>query len=167
MKKALLIIDMQNVCIGENHADKFHYENEKLIRRVNEKIAEYPCENVIYIRNIMKHNLLNRFAPFHAYEGSEEAQLVSELNVVNQQILTKYKGDAFTNPKLVELLRNHGIDELELVGVDGGGCIPLTALGAVKAGFHVTIISDAVGTSFEKQAARLEKKLFAAGVHMG
>ena len=38
MKKALLVIDMQNVCVGENHATYFKYDNEILIRTVNEVI---------------------------------------------------------------------------------------------------------------------------------
>lgn len=29
MKKALLVIDMQNVCVGENHATYFKYKNIK------------------------------------------------------------------------------------------------------------------------------------------
>ena len=35
MKKVLLVVDMQEVCIGENHAKIFQYE-EALIDRVNE-----------------------------------------------------------------------------------------------------------------------------------
>lgn len=33
--KALLVIDMQNVCVGEKHAEYFKYDNEKLIDSVN------------------------------------------------------------------------------------------------------------------------------------
>lgn len=36
VKKALLVIDMQNVCVGKNHATYFKYDNEILIQTVNE-----------------------------------------------------------------------------------------------------------------------------------
>lgn len=98
MNKALLVIDMQNICVGENHADMFKYDNKELIQKINKKIQSYDSNNVIYIANIMKKNFINLFAPFKAYEGSEEAQIIDELNVVNDLIIKKYKGDAFSNP---------------------------------------------------------------------
>ena len=38
MKKALLVIDMQNVCVGNNHAAYFKYNNKELVQNVNEVI---------------------------------------------------------------------------------------------------------------------------------
>ena len=38
MKKALLVIDMQNVCVGEKHAAYFKYNNRELIRKVKKII---------------------------------------------------------------------------------------------------------------------------------
>lgn len=49
---------------------------------------------VIYIKNIMKKNLLNKFAPFHAYEGTEDVELVNNLQIVSDNIFTKYEGNA-------------------------------------------------------------------------
>ena len=37
-EKALLVIDMQNVCVGKNHATYFKFDNEILIQTVNEVI---------------------------------------------------------------------------------------------------------------------------------
>ena len=64
VNKALLVIDMQNVCVGENHATYFKYDNEILIRTVNEvidatKIPErrelWPCAAVgmVNVRRIV------------------------------------------------------------------------------------------------------------------
>ena len=64
MKKALLVIDMQNVCVGEKHATYFKYDNENLIQAVNKVIDENRDNPVIYIKNIMKKNLINKLAPF-------------------------------------------------------------------------------------------------------
>lgn len=40
MKKTLLVIDMQNVSVGKNHASYFKYDCEKLIGAVNGVIDE-------------------------------------------------------------------------------------------------------------------------------
>ena len=164
MKKALLVIDMQNVCVGEHHAKMFYYDNESLIKSVNDRINEYSNEDVIYICTIMKNNLINKLAPFSAYEGSNEARLVNTLMVVNNAVLNKYKGDAFSNPELAKILERKGIEEIELVGVDGGGCVAATALGGIKKGFRVLIYTKAVGTIFEKKVMKLNKRLKEKGV---
>ena len=49
MKKALLVIDMQNVCVGKNHAAYFKYDNEILIQTVNE-VIDANESNVVYAK---------------------------------------------------------------------------------------------------------------------
>ena len=90
MKKALLVIDMQNVCVGEKHATYFKYDNDVLIQAVNKVIDENRDNLVIYIKNVMKKNLINKLAPFQAYEGSEEVELVSNLCIASNYVFTKY-----------------------------------------------------------------------------
>ena len=159
VKKALLVIDMQNVCVGENHATYFKYDNEILIRTVNEVIDANKGNLVIYIKNVMKKNLINKLAPFQAYEGTEEVELVSNLHVTSNYVFTKYKGNAFTNHKLNDLLKEHNIECVEVVGVDGGGCVALTALGAIKEGYSVIVNESAIGTMFNKNKEKYFKKL--------
>ena len=48
VKKALLVIDMQNVCVGKNHATYFKYDNEILIQTVNEVIDANESNVVVY-----------------------------------------------------------------------------------------------------------------------
>ena len=45
-------------------------------------------------------------------------------------------------------LKKESVDEIEMVGVDGGGCVALTALGACEAGFKVRLNTSAIGTVF-------------------
>lgn len=157
--KALLVIDMQNVCVGENHAEFFRYDNTTLLNSVNAAIADNENNLVVYIRNIMKKSLLNKFAPFQAYEGTPEVELVEGLNIVSDYVFDKYTGDAFSNKELLGFLKERAVDEIEVVGVDGGGCVALTALGAVKNGFRVTVNTKAVGTMFDKNEEKYYKKL--------
>lgn len=163
MKKALLVVDMQNVCVGEKHAPFFKYNNKNLISEVNKVIDANENNLVVYIKNVMKRNLINKFAPFHAYEGTEESELVKDLYIVSDNVYIKYKGDAFTNSELDTLLKEHDIEYVEVVGVDGGGCVALTALGAIKNGYKVIVNEAAIGTMFDKNRDKYFKKLRDAG----
>ena len=163
MKKALFVIDMQNVCVGDNHAAYFKYNIEELIEAVNGVIDANKDSLVVYIKNVMKKNLLNKLAPFHAYEGTEEAELVSNLHIVSDNIFTKYEGNAFSNPALNELLKKCDIECVEVVGVDGGGCVALTALGAIKEGYKVIVNEKAIGTMLVKAKNKYFKQLKEAG----
>lgn len=163
MKKALLVIDMQNVCVGEKHAAFFKYNKRDLIQAVNKVIDANEKNLVVYIKNVMKKSLLNKLAPFRAYEGTEEIELVKELHIVSDYVYIKYKGNAFTNPALNDLLKEHNIEYVEVVGVDGGGCVALTALGAIKDGYKVIVNETAIGTMFDKNRDKYFKKLREAG----
>lgn len=163
MKKALLVIDMQNVCVGESHATFFKYHNDRLIQNVNKVIDANENNLVIYIKNIMRRNFINKFAPFQAYEGTEAVELVSNLHMVSDNICTKHKGNAFTNPEIGALLKKNNIECVEVIGVDGGGCVALTALGAIKEGYMVIVNETAIGTMFNKNKDKYFKKLQKAG----
>ena len=163
MKKALLVIDMQNVCVGEKHSSYFKYDNKGLIHEVNKVIDSNENNLVVYIQNVMKKNILNKFAPFNAYEGTEDVELVKELHIVSNNVYIKYEGNAFSNPALNALLKEHNIEYVEVVGIDGGGCVALTALGAIKEGYKVIVNGMAIGTMFDKNKDKYFKKLRKAG----
>ena len=156
--KAVLVIDMQEVTVGKNHAKFFQY-NDTLVPAVNQVIDENSNNVIVYIRNIMKNNILNKFAPFQAYEGSKEIELIPELHMVSDHIFDKFTGDAFSNKQLNEFLRSNKIDEVEVVGVDGGGCVSLTALGALQNGYEVIVNTKAIGTMMKKKRDTYFSKL--------
>ena len=162
MKKALLVIDMQEITIGKNHADYFKYD-DSLLSAVNEVIDSNSDNIVVYIRNIMKRNLLNKFAPFQAYEGSKEIELAEGLHIVSENVFDKFTGNAFSNKKLDEFLKSKEVTAVEIIGVDGGGCVALTALGAVQNGYGVTVNTKATGTIFEKKNNSYFEKLKKSG----
>lgn len=158
MKKALLVIDMQEVSVGKNHAEYFKYDSS-LLSAVNRVIDDNKNNVVVYIRNVMKKNLLNKLAPFRAYEGSKEIELAEGLHIVSDNIFDKYTGDAFSNKKLCEYLKSNNITEIEVVGVDGGGCVALTALGAVQNGYSVVVNTNAIETMTERKKNTYFQKL--------
>ena len=158
MSKALFVIDMQEATVGENHAPMFHYD-ENIVSSVNGIIESTDADCIIYIRNLMKNNFLNKLAPVKCFDGTEASKLVEGLTVIGDNIYSKYEGNAFSNKDLCSLLEKQGIDEIEMVGVDGGGCVALTALGAIKFGYKVRLITKSIGTVFEKKQQRYFMKL--------
>lgn len=164
MKKALLVVDMQEIYVGEEHNAFFKYDMETLVKQVNQVIDSYEGQLVIYIRNIMKKNFINKLAPVKVYDGWKEAQLAGKLHVVSDYMIEKYVGNAFSNPELNTLLKEHNIDEVELIGVDGGGCVALTAFGACKAGYQVTMNTKAIGTMLIGKQKKYNKRLLKLGV---
>lgn len=159
MKKALLVMDMQNACVGKNPSPYFKYEIPYLMKSVNAVISQYEPNNVYYIQTIMNDNFINKFAPVKVFEGSLEAELAEGLSVVSVKRYIKYKGNAFTNLELKKALKHNGIDEIEIIGIDGGGCVGITALGAIKEGFKIVLNTKAIGTMYIKRAEKLNKKL--------
>lgn len=162
MKKALLVIDMQEVSVGKHHAEYFKYDKE-LMANVNQIIDENQDNLVVYIRNVMKKNLLNKFAPFQAYEGSKEVELAEGLHIISDNIFDKYTGDAFSNDQLNEFLKSNEVSIVEVIGVDGGGCVSLTALGAIQKGYKVVVNTKAIGTVMEKKKDAYFKRLVKQG----
>lgn len=101
------------MCWGK-HARFFQYNNSDLLHEVNKVIDANENNLVIYIKNVMKKNLINKFAPFHAYEGTEDVDFAKELHIVSDNIFIKYKGNAFTNSGLDILLKNTILNMLKL-----------------------------------------------------
>lgn len=154
--KALLVVDMQECTVGKNHAKSFKYE-PGIISKVNSVIEQ--SELVVYIRNLMKNNFINRLAPVKCFDGSPEAEFAEGLKIVSENVFDKYAGNAFSNEKLGQFLKKNGVREVELVGVDGGGCVALTAIGAANLGFKVTMNTAAIGTVFESKRKHYYKIL--------
>lgn len=160
MNKALLVIDVQEVFVGENHHKMFDY-GDKLVENINKIIDENSENTVVYIYNLMKRSFINKFAPFHLYENTPQAEPAKSLKIISEYKFTKYEGSAFSNPNLDKLLKEKGIDTVEVVGIDGGACVPMTALGAVEQGYKVIVNEKGIGTYKMrlKSKKKLEEKL--------
>ncbi|HCW54485.1 MAG TPA: isochorismatase [Clostridium sp.] len=163
MNKALLVMDMQNFCVGENACDMFRYNKSELIKNINSIISKYDYDQVYYIINLLEDNEFNRQAPFKAFEGCYDAELVENLCVVNDKVFKKYESNAFSNEYLTEALKVSQVDEIEIVGVDGGGCVALTAIDAIKRGYKVVLNTKGIGTIFKEKAEIYNQELMKMG----
>lgn len=150
-KKVLIVLDMQEVCVGKKHAKIFRYDKD-LIDKTNKIIA--TNDDVVYIRTIMRNNFINRLSPIQVFDGTKNAKLAEELLKKGNIVFDKYKGNAFSNPELLKYLRLNNVGTIELVGVDGGGCVSLTALGAIDNGLNVILNTKAIDTMFKRRQKR-------------
>src|ERR1700692_3141421 len=78
-------------------------------------------------------------------------------------VLEHWAQNGFANTDLDELLKQHGIQRLILVGFIANSCVEATARFGMELGYHVTLIKDATA-AFNPEgmtAARVSAKLFA------
>jgi nicotinamidase-related amidase len=58
--------------------------------------------------------------------------------------VAKWRGDAFCNPALEKLLRDHSIQEIVVAGLYARACVTATTKAALARGFQVHVLGDAV-----------------------
>jgi len=73
-------------------------------------------------------------------------------------------GDAFSNPALKRYIREKGITEIEIAGIDSTKCAYLTAKGAVKHDLKTSMLIDAIDTIYPQDVEKCEKDLKSRGV---
>lgn len=151
--KALLVIDVQEDYIGDKRNSKrFPYHSDVLLSRINQRIEDCTKENclVVYILNRFFYQS-RRFAP----------QLAKGLDAVSQNIFIKNRANCFTNPELIRFLHENSITELELVGIDGNGCVAASARAGKKNGFSILFNQQCIEAAntaiFEKTVGNLQK----------
>lgn len=156
-KKALIVLDLQEICVGKKHAIFFKYDKD-IIENANKIIK--ANDNVIYVRTLLMDNLFFKMLPIRVNEGSKNAELVEGLLIKKGSVVfNKNWPDAFSNPKLLEYIHSNRIDTLELIGVDGGGCVVAAARSALKNGLRVIINTKAIDTMFKRRQAKMFKRL--------
>lgn len=134
--KALVVIDIQND-ITKHYRDVISTVNEAVRWAAGEGMA------VVYI----KHNNITpgtrTFKP-----DTKGAELVSELEVVSDNIFVKTKANALTSEEFVSFINDNQIDEFYIAGADATACVKSTCFNMTKSGYKVHCISDAI-TSYD------------------
>lgn len=179
-KSALLIIDVQNdFCAGGALAVP---DAEAIIPILNEYIERFvQAGRPIYASRDWHPPVTRHFKgyggiwPPHCIQGTNGAQFHPDLRLPDQtQIISKgmaYDADCYSafegmdsqGRSLAVALRERGIDHLYIGGLATDYCVKHTALDALKAGFHVTILEDAVRGVNETDAAHAIEELVGAG----
>ena len=105
-KKALIIIDIQND-ITKHYKDVIGNINKAVDWAVNASI------HVVYIRH---ENLSDGTRTFK--NGTKGAELVPDLNMVSENVFTKYKGNALTSEAFADFVSNNEIRDFYIAGAD-------------------------------------------------
>ncbi len=138
MNKALVVIDIQND-ITKNYREIIGNINNAIAWAVNHGI------HVVYIRHENLSAGTRTFKP-----GTRGAELVPDLNIVSENIFTKFKGNALSSEAFAEFINRHNIDEFYLSGADATACVKSTCYNMVKANYQVSVLSDGI-TSYDKR----------------
>ena len=167
MKKALLVIDLQNDYLWGRRKAKFSYDTDKIIKTVNDLIEQYQNNgyDIIYIKHIVQNNPINRKLFGFSIQGTEGAELYNGLNIVSEYCFEKLFPDAFSSKKLKEFIKEKQYNIISICGLDEGGCISATAKGAVKNGLSIEMLTDGIATYFPMvKIEKLRNKLKSMGV---
>jgi nicotinamidase-related amidase len=86
-------------------------------------------------------NLMRRGA---AVSGSPGTRWDSRFAAPGAVYVAKWKSDAFCNPALEKLLREHRIEDVIVAGLYARACVAATTRAALARGFQVHVLGDAV-----------------------
>jgi nicotinamidase-related amidase len=133
--KALLIIDMQNICFSP---DTPRFDTKGVVDRINRLAHFFRSENqpVIFVQHDgTKQNI--------CYPGTKDWEIISDLDKKESDIiLPKTAHDAFYKTGLMKILQDNGVTEIVITGCATDYCVDFTVKSALFHDLDVTIISD-------------------------
>jgi len=92
--------------------------------------------------------IANFFRNGAAVSGSPGAEIDTRVRHSGPiKVISKSRPSAFSNPELAVFLRDLGVAELYVMGVYAEGCVRATVLDALRRGYQVNVISEAVATN--------------------
>lgn len=154
-RAALLIIDMQNDFVLDGAPLRVAQARD-LIPKILEILGHFragnqPVFHVLRVHRrdgsdveIIRQELFEK-QPF-AVEGTHGAQVVDELSPApGEYVIHKTRMSAFIGTELDLMLRNLGITDLIVTGIQTPNCIRTSVFDAIAYNYHVTLIEDAVG----------------------
>jgi maleamate amidohydrolase len=98
--------------------------------------------------------------------GRPGARLDDRLVVINDRYFSKRQGDAFSNPRLGAFLQSRDVRHVILAGVYANACVRCTARGALKRGYRVTVLRDAVAAASDAKREAALRKMQRQGVEV-
>jgi nicotinamidase-related amidase len=109
-------------------------------------------------------DVLNIFRRFASIAGSLGSKWDERLSIEGTPYFPKKGGSAFGNPALEPWLRERGVTALVLTGLQAKACVTATAKSALKKGFKVSTLDEAVACLTGQSKARALRKLHSMGV---
>ncbi|MCX7711717.1 MAG: cysteine hydrolase [Clostridia bacterium] len=150
MKKALLIVDVQNEYFTGKLPISHPKDSFQNILRIQKAAREKGILTIVVQNTILKPNTRTFI------RNSKEWQLHDEIikNGYDVLIEKNYPG-SFTGTNLEEVLKSNNIDTVIITGFMTQVCCDTTSRQAMHLGYSVEFVSDATGTlDFENSAGK-------------
>jgi nicotinamidase-related amidase len=141
MKKALIIIDIQNDYFAGGSMELVGMDEvleniHKLIEHAKKKKYE-----IFFIRHISMRKDATFFLP-----NTEGVELHSSFNINDGTVITKYYPNSFRRTNLQEELQSREINNLIICGAMTHMCVDTTVRAGFDLGYNIELISDACAT---------------------
>jgi maleamate amidohydrolase len=159
---AVLLMDLQKdfLDVEKGRLPIDRQSAQVVLKTANEILSKRVLAEALPILVMNQFPVTDRIANFFrkgsAIAGSVGAELDSRLEDHAQvKVVVKVSPSAFSNSELQQYLRAQDVRELYVLGVFAEGCIRATVLDAMKLGYVVHVIADAVATnaSWKKRCA--------------
>ena len=147
--RAQVVIDVQ-----DGYIEKYE---DGLLKSINQRIADAKelQEHIVYIKNI---KMLR--------SGKKTAELAKGLAVVSDVVFSKEQANAFACEELLKFLGQNNINEVEIIGVDGNSCVAVSAMGAKKLGYKVSMRLECIGRRNIERFQHTIEELRGKGIRM-
>ena len=150
MKKALLIVDVQNdFCpggaLGVKEGDQVVPVINRIIDRFDFVISsqDWHPEGSVHFEKWPPHCIAHtRGADFHPGLKTEKIDLKLRKGTADKD--DGYSAFEATNVSLSDFLRDNKITDLYICGLATDYCVKASALDAINQGFHTFVITDAI-----------------------
>ncbi len=165
--KAVLIIDIQKGITDKESTYGLDRKQQKQMIKNCNRITDNSRKSgleIIYIRQVFPDDFFTKlFTRGAMQEGSDEVKFDPGLKIISKNIFTKHIMDSFSNPELDKFLIAGKINHLYITGLDAEACVDKTIKAAVKRGYRVTIIKDAIATKSDKRRENKIKEFLELG----
>lgn len=171
MDSALLLIDFQIDFLSDRGRLPVGAANAERVISVANRLSalherrDWPLLLILsrYTKYSFVGNYLRRYA---AMEGSAGGEADPRLLAHNPVIFPKPNVSAFSNPYLVEYLKEKLVDRVVICGVHAEGSVRATALDARRARLDVTLISDGVASARASACSEALSRLRERGIRL-
>lgn len=159
---AVVVMDIQKHFMEKKISDQ---ESELLINNINrfqEKIKDKA--DMVYVQSIL--TVLSVSLRGVDIDTLDGLNFDERLDIMTKNCYKKDKANAFTSDNFVEYLNKKEIGTLYIVGVMAEHCVYKTAYNALKRGYKVVLVKDAIQGRNKESMEKIFSKLKEKGVEV-
>lgn len=114
--------------------------------------------------------------PVHCVQGTEGADYHPALDIdridvhvrkgMGEPAYSAFEGESFSGVSLIEILAEHNIERLDVVGIATDYCVRASVLDALEAGFGVRVLNSLIAGVAPETSMRALKEMSGAGAEI-